>query len=239
MCLFILLLLVATIFIMWTLWGSGDQPDRFRLRLPAIAGSVMVFTSFLFMPWIKFAPIDYLINILPDLIEDDVTNALAFLIKLLGQVRVAKLVTLITSIGYLPGWALIILMPTKSIMVRLTIFLVGLVGLVGLLWFPISLFIHKQTVFRTVSIVQAIISFLVALLLLFQTPMIEAWGSSGTFFPGLITLFSGVQMGFGVWVAWVGLLLLGLGNLFQIHIADESVVSENDDDWSKFRTRNL
>jgi hypothetical protein len=226
---FVLLLLAALAFMGWVLQGKDAPSDRFRLRLPAALGGVMILSSFITMPWIRFAPLDYLTEVVPDMLWVRAPELLSVLIRWLGHTGVAKLVSLFSSIGFLPGWLAMFLMPTKDIGIRTLIFLVALTGLLGAVWFLLSLFIRHRALCRGMGGFCALASFVVALLLLLNAPTLDAWASKGAFLPGLLALISGAHMGYGVWVAWVGLLLLGAGNAFDVFIVERVAVQKEED----------
>lgn len=224
MCLFIFFFIGAVALIVWTLQGIASKPDVVHARVPTFVGAFLVITSFTSMPWVHFAPFNYLIDIGmgPDIFLEQASETIAFVFRHLGQKGVARLFSFIAWFGFIPGWALIFLIPSQAIFVRLVIALVGIVGVLSALWVPISLFIQNETIQRIIGVLQAIFAFLAAFLLLLQMPTIDAWGSKGTFMPGLITLMSGAQLGIGVWVAWIGLLLLGIGGLLGVTVANRA-----------------
>jgi hypothetical protein len=229
MCWYTFLFLAFIAFVVWALRGANNHIDDFRLRLPAAVGAGLVLASFVTMPWVSFSPFGYLVHIGPELIEDQVPGILTSLFRLLGHGETAKLMSRISDVASLPGWMLLFLMPTKNLWIRLVILLVGFTGLTGLFWFTVSLFIQNRTVRRSIGAIQSLMSFLVAVLLLLNMPTIDAWGSANSFIPDLITLVSGAHMGWGVWVAWIGLLLLGLGNLLDVLATGQSPIATDED----------
>lgn len=205
----------------WALRSAGERSSPMPLRGLAAVGAVLVLGSFVMMPWVIFTPLSYMLDgMLPDLLQAYAPDVLGRLLRWMGKGSVGWGVTLISSIGYIPGWLLVLLIPSRAIAVRLVIALVGLIGLMSLGGSLTSLVVRHAALQRALGWVQGGTGIVGALLLLGQMPAIDAWGSTGTFAPGLLALASGAQMGPGVWVAWVGLLLVGAGSLLGLSIPE-------------------
>ena len=229
MCVFVGVLLLAVAVMVWAVRGMDEGGDGFHLRVVCTIGAGLVTASFLSMPWVVFSPTDYVIHLGPEVIEDAGIEGVAFLLELVQKSEVSRVVSLFSGIGFIPGWLLIILLPSKILGVRLVILAVGLTGIFGLLWFPVSLFLRSDQPSRAASWLQLVLGLGLALLLLVQMPVIDSWGTKGTLWPALVAILAGVKMGPGIWVAWMGLIILAIGSLLQLARLDPA-----GDLWEEF-----
>ncbi len=226
MCLygFIIITFVAVF-----IWSAGGT-DRFRRWTAARIGAAAVGFGFLSLPWLYFSWVEWL-----DLLVNfsEAAEFGAYLIERAGIVRALRFINqwgggIIRWLGWIPGWALFFVIPTFSFWLRLTLILVGITGLASVSWSWIAVIIPSTSLQQWGWRMMAGLSLTTALLLLTQLPAIESLGSAGTFLPGLAVWVSMVQMGWGVWVVWFGLLLLGAGSL--LALSDNATSEDIDDD---------
>jgi len=214
---FIISCLLTLGFILWLLTPFCDDPlaESLSYRLPTLIGVIAVLGSFLWLPWLNFAPWQYA-RFVPDWAWDILPEVLRSLDNLLGSDALHRALSLLESFSALPGRWLIILIPTPDLWVRLVIGLPVMVAVLSMLWLLASPFIRLKVVTQFMGAWQVSSSFLAFVLLLLQVPNIDAWGTSGNFWLGLIALLTGAQMGFGVRASLAGLFFLILGGLREI-----------------------
>jgi hypothetical protein len=226
MCFFFAFILLAIALVTYSLNLAYREPSGMGARLPTIAGITLSLGSFFFLPWVKFSPVSYLVNVEPEILGDYVSEVLAFILRLLGQTGVAAILSLLESIGGIPGWLLVVVIPTSDWLTRLTLILVPITGGLSLLWLAFTLFVNPIAARRIFGIGQAIFALMTALLLLSQIPTIDALGISGNLPLRFLTVISGARMSSSVWLAWLGLLLIGVGGLAEVISASESSRSD-------------
>jgi hypothetical protein len=171
------------------------------------------------MPWLYFNWIEWL-DLLVYLSEfAQVGSHLIEKMQVVGLLRFVSTWggSIVQWLGGIPGWLLFFVIPTFSLWLRLTLVLVGITGLVGFTWAWLVELIPSESLRHWGWRIVASMSLLSALLLLFQMPTIETWGSTETFLPGLLAWWGMAQIGEGVWVTWVGLVLLGVGSLLELN----------------------
>lgn len=236
-CVFGFLLIASLLLIGWTMRGLGEHGDSMYPRVLCIAGGGMVLLGCIFLPWVAFVPLVYVeLDFGADFFLEYAPGVATWLLRFIGQRGLGVVFSLVQRFGSIPAWLLVLLMPTTSIWVRVVILLVGLTGSLSIVWFLASLFSHNESIQRVLTGTQAFSAFLAAFLLLFQMPTIDAWGSTGTFLPGLLVIATGARMGSGVWAAWLGLLILGVGSLLTLGTgatADRALRGDGaaDDGW--------
>jgi len=204
---------ISLLLIGWSIKWFADPVDRFVLRIPQTIGSIAAFSGFFFFGWVKFAPLDFAINVIPDLFEDSTLGFLRWLLNLLGDVQAARFLSWITALANLPGWLLFVLIPSAQPLLRILLFSIGLFSFFYVLWAAAALILDTSRFVHTVNIFFACTGFIQALLLVYLLPSIDSWGSAGTLWPALSALLFGVQMGSGVWITLFGLTLSSIGNL--------------------------
>lgn len=219
----LILFLISAAVIVWSNGGSEEHADRFRRRVPHIVGSLFIFSSFFFWGWVKFAPLDFAINFIPDLFKDSAIGLIGWIFNLLGDAQISRLISWVTSIGSLPGWLLLIFIPTGQIFLRTLLLTIGLFSVLYLVWAPLSVVLAYSKIVRFINIALGSVAAGQAVSIFYLLPTIDSWGSAGTEWPGFLALVLGVQMGSGVWITWFGLLLIAVGNFI-----DKSAYMESD-----------
>ena len=196
---------------LWSLESKYDGLQRWALTL---TGVISVIASFFWLPAVQFAPWDYFQlksgwawNALPD--------ALRFLSDRFDAQTVSQALALLDRFSALPTRWLVILMPTTDLWLRAVILLVGLVAFCALLWALLSALFRVKAV-GSVGLLQAGSAVMVAILLLFQIPKLDSWGTLGSFGGGLIALIANVRLGWGVWAAIIGLLFIAVGGIVEV-----------------------
>lgn len=184
-----------------------------------LLGAALILFSFFRLPWVSFSFIKY-IDLGSELLKELLPDLLGSLFEELGVKQITRLVSWLLA-GYLPGSWLWLLMPSAKLFVRLVILLVGIVGAISGIWNLLCIVVPTGTVRRRMGKLQAIFGFLAALLLLLQMPTIDAWGTTKSFLPALFALLMGAQLAYGVWVAWLGLLLVGISGLREGFVNNE------------------
>lgn len=208
----IVLILLAVGIIVWSFQGSEVQTDRFRRRVPAMLGSVFVFFGFFVFGWIKFAPQDFVTSMLPALIEGITVWLVGWLFGL-TDVFQSTWIHWITQFSSLPGWLLIVVLPARQLALRLLLASIGLFAVINVVWAALSAALNVSSWLRGVNLFLGIIALMQAFSLFFFLPTIDAWGTSATYWPAFTALLLGAQMGIGVWITWVGLLMLAFDHL--------------------------
>jgi hypothetical protein len=216
MCFFFAFILLAIALVTYSLNLAYREPSGMGARLPTIVGITLSLGSFVFLPWVKFSPVSYLVNVEPEILSDYVSEVLALLLRLLGQTGVATILSLLESIGGIPGWLLVVVIPTSNWLTRFTLIMIPIVGGLSLLWLAFTLFVNRVAARRIFGMGQAIVALLTALLLLLQMPTIDAFGVAGNLPLRFLAVLSGARMSSSVWLAWLGLLLIGVGGLAEV-----------------------
>jgi hypothetical protein len=212
---YLLLIILVFAILVATLRLRQDRP--YISYLPVVLGTVFVLYSFFALPWISFTPLSYFTEgVLGEVGQEIAPDVLEHLFRWANWEDASRVLKFVMSVGYIPGWALVFAIPSTAILVRATIVVVGLVGFLTVLWLPISFAVRNPSITRSLAFGQSLIAVMSALLLLSQMPTIDAWGTTGSFALGLVALTVGAQMGYGVWVAWFGLILVAAGALLSI-----------------------
>ncbi len=226
MCLFMPAVLLSIGFIIWVLRLFQHQPRR-AAQVLTLVGGLFTLGSFL-LPWVIFSPVSYLIKLGPEGVNEGAPKVLAWLLQLLRQPGAAGVAEVIESIGGIPGWLLIVIIPTTNLWVRLIMILVVVSSVISLVWLLLSLAI-SSSVTKVAGGLQTFFTFLTAILLLSQMPTLDAMGSEGNIYFRLLAVLAGGRMGYGVWLAFLGLMVLSVGGLifaFSTVSTDPSLVAE-------------
>lgn len=214
------LLLAALILWILTPFRHGDPfVDSLSYRLPTIVGIISILGSFWFLPWLGFSPWQYL-TFVPDWAEDLFPEALDFVTTVFGSGKLGEILAILNKFISLPGRWLIILMPTLDlwnlVLPRLAIGFPILVGVCALLWLFLSYVMRSRLLTQAMGTGQVIAAFVALVLLLWQVPNIDAWGTSGNLQAGFFPLLTGARIAYGAWIALIGLFYLVLGGLREI-----------------------
>lgn len=214
------LLLVALVLWIWTPTHFGDPfLDSLSYRLPTIVGIISVLCGFWLLPWLSFTPWQYL-TFVPDWAKDLLPEALDFVTTVFGSGKIGEILAVLNKFTSLPGRWLMILMPTVDlwnlVLPRLAIGLPVLVGICALLWLVLSYVMRSRLLTQAMATGQAIAAFVALVLLLWQVPNIDAWGTSGNLHAGFLTLLTGARIAYGAWIVLIGLVYLVLGGLREI-----------------------
>jgi hypothetical protein len=238
---FIVFFLAALATVIAALKLQAGEPGGMATRLPAIIGACMVLFSFAFLPWAKFSPGSYVLDLTPELLGDYVPKALTGILKLLGQQGLAKGVSLLESLVGIPAWILLLGVWPMALFVSpsywpmtLALTLVPLVGVATIVWLAATLlFTIGSDARRKAGRVQAIAAAVSGLLLLAQMPVIDALGSAGTLVPRFLLTLGGARMSSNVWMAWWGLVLIAIGGLLEMmaHPGSRRVQDGDSFDW--------
>jgi len=211
------LLLVAFIVWVWTLTRiDGPFLDSLSYRLPTIVGIVSILGGFWFLPWLSFNPWQYL-TFVPDWAKDLLPEALDFVTTVFGSGKLGEILAILNKFTSLPARWLIILMPTLDlwnlVLPRLAIGLPVLVGICALLWLVLSYVMRFRLLTQAMGTGQAIAAFTASVLLLWQVPNIDAWGTSGNLHARFFSLLTGTRIAYGAWIVLIGLFYLVLGGI--------------------------
>lgn len=215
--------MVATVLVVWAIRQAQNGEGNFGFRIPSLAGAMMVLGSFFFMPWLEFSPIRYLFDQVPEALRDLLPSALGNLLKMFGQRAAGDVLELLTGLVALPGLALVFVIPSFDVFGRFVLILVPVVASISLFWFTLNIFLPPTSFGRVMGGLQTFFAFLAALLLLIEMPTLDALTLEQNLTFRFVAVLLGAHLGWGVWVAWVGLLLLGCGGL--IEIMNQSVAS--------------
>lgn len=211
MIVLVLVIILAVGVIIWSFQGA--EADRFHRRMPIMVGSVLVFGGFFFLGWIRFAPLDFAFDILPDVIEESAVGFVSWLLNMAGDLQLSRWISWITQIGALPGWLLILVIPTRQFVLRLVLISIGLFSVLNVVWTPLAAAMESSRWGRRIDLFFGVVSLLQCLVIFLLLPTIDSWGTATTYLPAFLALVLGVQMGNGVWVTLIGLLLLSVGYL--------------------------
>lgn len=240
MCPFIVLFLVALATLVLALKAYAGEQGGMATRLPAVVGASLVLFSFAFLPWAKFSPGSYVLDLAPELLGDYLPKVLAELLKLLGAQGLAKVISLLEELIGVPAWLLLIgawvtvLFVTPSGWpLAVALALAPAVGLATFFWLATTvLFTVRSGARRTAGGIQAVIAGLSTMLLLAQMSAIDALGSAGTLAPRFLLALSGARMSSNVWMAWWGLVLIAVGGLLEAMAQAGARQTLNSDDLS-------
>lgn len=196
------------------LWSLDTEHEGMQRWMPTITGAASVLISFVWLPWVHFAPWGYF-HFKPDWAWSVLPDALHFLGERFGPESVSQALALLEKFSAMPGRWLIILMPIFNLWVCVVMGLLVAVAVLSLLWVLGSALFRARAV-KTMGTGQTVLASLSALFLLLQVPNFDSWGAGGNFWAGLIALIAGARMGWGVWAALIGLLFLILGGVMEI-----------------------
>jgi len=195
----------------WALYRARDDPVQMLAQACRALGVFLPLGSFLFLPWVIFAPGQYLVNALSGVLPGYVLELVPRLLGLLGLKEIERVLSWIESLGGAPAWMLVIV-PTFGWLLRLTLLLIPLLAGLGLLWLLLTSFLTPGAeVRRIVGLVQALLAGLVALLLLFEMPAIDSLHARGNVYLRTLVVLAGARLTPFVWLAWFGLMLLAVG----------------------------
>lgn len=199
-------LLVVVVFLVAFIWQrSIQQPASKSRRFLTLIGGLMVLGSFFFLSWVTISVLD--LSITPDIVETILEHR--------GMKKAAKLVSAFSKLVDIPGWLLLFPLFNTDFLSAILIVLVFLTGVAGFAWFPLS-FLLPSASSRYIGMFLALISFGLAFFMLLRIPAIDALGTTGSFLPALIVFMFRIELAAGVWVAWFGLLLIGIGGLLEL-----------------------
>lgn len=215
-CILFPLLIVAAVLVIWAIRLAQNGEGNFGFRIPSLAGAMMVLGSFFFMPWLEFSPIRYLFESVPEALRDLLPSALGNLLKTFGQRAAGDVLELLTGLIALPGLALVFVIPSFDVFGRFVLILIPVVASTSLFWFTLNIFLPPTSFGRVMGGLQTFFAFLAALLLLIEMPTLDALTLEQNLTFRFVAVLLGAHLGWGVWVAWVGLLLLGCGGLIEV-----------------------
>lgn len=215
-CILFPLLIIAAVLVVWAIRQAQTGEGNFGFRIPSLVGAMMVLGSFFFMPWLEFSPIRYLLDQVPEALRDLLPSALGNLLKMFGQRAAGDVLELVAGLVALPGLALVFVIPSFDVFGRFVLILVPVVASISLFWFTLNIFLPPTSFGRVMGGLQTFFAFLTALLLLIEMPTLDALTLEQNLTFRFVAVLLGAHLGWGVWVAWVGLLLLGSGGLIEI-----------------------
>ncbi len=204
--------------VLWLASRNQQQP-HLRRRILTLIGSTITIMSF-FLPWIEISPLNYVFTTG----TDGMSEVLAGLLRMLHLERVADVVDFITILGGIPGWLLMLILPTTDPWVRLVMFYVAIVACINGGWLVISL-LTPAGFSKKMHLVQTATALLACIFLLICMPQLDAFGDNQNTYIRFMTTIAGVHLGGAVWLAWVGLILIGIGGGIQ---ASSQAGGEND-----------
>ena len=210
MCVVLPLIVLAVIVVILAARIAWRSPGDMGAALPSMLGTGLTLSS-LVAPWVKFSPTAY---VLPDILREVAPGIIAAVLRHLEHRVPARLVSLLESVGAIPG-ALLPILSYAGWGVRLVPVLVALIGILRLIWFPLTTFCSSNKRY-VAAWIQAGTSLLAALLLLLEMPAIDTLVGRDHLWLGALAVLSGAHMGVGVWQAWLGLVLLSIGGVIDL-----------------------
>lgn len=206
-------LIGIAIAIVWFAFDRASKENKKGLasRLPTIIGCLLTWGSFIGLPWVKFAPAQYVLNIGIPLIGDYLPEWLAIILRLLGQDRLAGIFSIVESLIGVPAILLALFIPTPDWVVRLALVSVGVLATLTLLYVLATVFITADALRVWGGAFQCGAALIAALILLSQMPAIDMLGTASNLPLRFIAVIAGARMSTAVWFAWVGLILISVG----------------------------
>lgn len=203
------------ILIIWLAFKQAGKENKKGLgsRLPTIIGCLLTWGSFIGLPWVKFAPAQYVLKIGIPLIGDYLPEWLAAILHLLGQERLAGIVSIFESLIGVPAIVLALFIPTSDWFVRLALMSVGVLATLTLVYMLATIFIRSDDLRVWGGVFQCGAGLIAALILLSQMPAIDLLGTASNLPLRFVAVIAGARMSTAVWFAWVGLILIGIGGL--------------------------
>jgi len=214
-CILLPLLIMAGALVVWAVRQAQYGEGNFGFRLPTFFGAAMVLASFFFLPWLEFSPMRYLLDQVPEAFRDLLPGALGNLFKAFGQRAAGDAFEFILGLVGLPGWMLVFAIPSFDLFGRFVLILIPVVASISLFWFTLNIFLPPTSFGRVIGGLQTFFAFLAAILLLIEMPTLDALTLEQNLTFRFVAVLLGAHLGWGVWVAWVGLLLLGCGGLIE------------------------
>ncbi len=197
------------------------------VRSPTIIGTILIVISFIFLPWIRFVPTEYLDNAWLQVLGDFAPGILAQWLEWTGRSEVSRILNHLLGIGSIPAWVLFVFFVNSSFWVWGAFLAVACTGVLGIITLGLS-FLRPTCCLRALTNwLQAGFALLTAIWLLTQMPTIDALGNGTDLGFRLLLTLAGARLGEGIWLAWLGLILLVPGGLMmQLHPADTVSDSE-------------
>ena len=216
MIMFLFAVVSAILVVTAALRLAPDDPDGMAPHLPTFAGGVFVLGSFLLLPWISFAFLDYFLGG-PEIVADAAPKALGALLHLLGQESLNTLLGLFEKFGAVPGWLLpFVVAPFAGARHSVALLLGPIASTVSLVWLTVALIWKPGAgIRRSMGWLQFVFALAAWIILLLEIPLIDSMGTHGNFAAHFVVVASGARMTGWVWFAWVGLLLLVVGGLIE------------------------
>lgn len=221
-CVYFICLPAAIVLIALALREAGRERDSFGARSPTILGVLAAFFGFFFMTWIEVTPARYVLNFLPEVFQDVLPETLVRILELLHQQVPSSVLSFVVSLIGIPGWLLLLALPSTDWFVRLVMLFVPIVCSISIIWLVWTIFFPLHSLRRPMGILQACFAFLTALFLLLEIPNIDALANDQTLIVRFIAVILGIRIGPGIWLAWIGLVLIGFGGLMEMRIGDGS-----------------
>lgn len=199
--------------------------NAFVVRLPILVGALLAFGSW-WLPWLN-------LDVLGTIQFDELNRFLAelgigvtqLLMETFGTEGVTQVAALLGQ--EMPGWVVVALMPSTAVLPRLAIGLVFFTG-IGLFITTALSFIPNETIQKITFGGTMVWSFLLVVLLLFQLPAIDAWGTHNTFWQALGVAVLGIRLGWGAWIGFFGILLAGIGGAMAF---SSEAQTDNQSNW--------
>jgi hypothetical protein len=211
----VVVVLGLSILALWCYRGNGQLARRVRPRSSAVIGGILVWWSFLLLPWLHLDVTRYLGLDSP--LELASWEALAVSVRhlavRLGGETVENALPIVSLLANPPGALLLVWRPTALSDVWLPAALIAApaVALVSAVCTVASLTRIRLKVRMYLCIAQSSLAILAFVLLFLTIPALDAWGTQGQFPEALIAVLVGSHLGGGTWVALGGLVLLLLG----------------------------
>ena len=200
-----------------------DQDHTGPYLILTLLGIGLTLGSFLFLPWIRISPADYLWDSVSPLLRSVAPGALSWVLDRSGYEALSKVIYLLETGGGLTGWQVLLLtllgvvISAKTyLFLAVVLLLVPAVSLLALFWLPISLFLTAGgCARRAFGIVQAISALVVAVLFLLELPALDILVTWDDLALRWVVVLGKVHVTEIVWFAWIGLLFLAAGGLWE------------------------
>ena len=197
---------------------------RFSLIGITLVGFWMTTGAFFLSPWVTFSPWRYGGNV-------TLNQAMDVVLPLVDQIRgvLPTVINWLPSLTSLYGVSEIVAMPTLRMGVRLTMVLVPVVGGVSGLLALFATFVPYRNVRMYLGGFQVLLALVSLVMLVGHLHAFDSWGAVGNFPVNLIPVLLGAEIGWGVWAAFFGLIVLLAGGVWMIGGVETSSSEEEEE----------
>lgn len=208
--------------------SAEDQAARWELG--SILGAGMLLGSFFFLPWLRLNPDTFQSNTtwlqsaevwtsrISQVLDIPTTNLLS---QIANTPELQTLLGLVETSPTFTGLTLIFRAPVLNIFLLITLIFVVLGGV----------FVMGRCIVQSMQddlidepkggALQVVLTLLVLVLLTLVAPKIDTFGS-GEFRMRVLSVLTGASVGYGVWIAWLGLALLVFSGIRRAEVAMEN-----------------